>query len=160
MYRGTLGVGIAAWCVFWACVAMVAIPGCGGKTTRNQTIERYSDELRESVSSHVQDEARKGQMLLTVDQLEKLQLRFSQETVDFVAAYRKLNTEYDSPRSAFDQLFADYNAKRIRARTDALDLHFQLAALASEDGWDAIGKAEGKLYEKVNEAPVTEEHGK
>jgi hypothetical protein len=91
-------------------------------------------------------------MLLVVDQVEALNLRFSQETADFVRSYRKLNADYEATRAAFDKLFADYNAKRIKARNESLDLHFQLASLATADEWDSIGKAEKKLYEEANEA--------
>jgi len=160
MYRATPSTGMTAMCMVLACFVAVAISGCGGKATRDQTIQRYSEELRETVSSRVPDESRKGQMLLIVDQLEKVQLQFSRATADFVAAYRQLNPEHDSQRSAFDQLFSAYNAKRIQARGEALDLHFQLASRATEDEWRAIGKAEGKLYEEVTEAPVTAEHEK
>jgi hypothetical protein len=38
----------------------------------------------------------------------------------------------------------------MRARSEALDLHFQLASLATAQEWDSIGKAEEKLYEEVN----------
>ena len=81
-------------------------------------------------------------------------------TVEFVEGYRKLNADYDSTRPAFDQLFADYNAKRIKARNEALDLHFQLASLATVGEWGAIGKAEAKLYEESNAAPPAEESAK
>ena len=133
------------------CGVTLAIAGCGGKeTTRTQAIERYSLELREAVSSKVPEQDRKARMLSIVDQVEMLNRRFDQETADFVESYRKLNADYDSPRPAFDQLFADYNAKRIKARGEALELHFQLASFATGDEWDAIGKAEVKLYEEVD----------
>jgi hypothetical protein len=145
---------------FLVCGAALLVAACGDKATRAQTIERYSEKLRESISTGVSEESRKSQMLLIADQLEKLQLRFSQETMQFVEAYRKLNADYDAPRPAFDQLFGDYNAKRMRARSEALELHFKLASIATEDEWASIGKAEGKLYEKVNESPLDKEHAK
>lgn len=95
-------------------------------------------------------------MLRVVDRLEALHLRFSQETADFIEHYRKLNADYDSTRPAFDQLFSDYNAKRVQARSEALDLHFELDSLATADEWDKIGKAETKLYEKANAAHPAE----
>jgi hypothetical protein len=91
-------------------------------------------------------------MLLIVDKVEALHRRFSQETADFIESYRRLNADYEATRPAFDQLFADYSAKRIKARSEALDLHFELASLATGDEWHAIGKAEIKLYEEVNAA--------
>jgi hypothetical protein len=153
-------IGVAALFAFLVCVVAPVVSGCGGKATRNQSIERYSDKLRESISAGVHEESRKSQMLLLADQVEMLQLRFSQETVDFLAAYRKLNADYDAPRSAFDRLFAEYNATRIRARSEALGLHFRLASLATEEEWKPIGKAEGKLYEEVNDSRLTKEQEK
>jgi hypothetical protein len=99
-------------------------------------------------------------MLTIVDQVEALHLRFSQETAEFVQSYRKLNADYDSSRPAFDQLFSDYTAKRIKARDDALELHFQLASLATSSEWDAIGKAEIELYEEASAAHSPEGGGK
>jgi hypothetical protein len=131
--------------------------GCGGsKPTAEQTVQRYSQELRESVSHEVHDEARRTQMLSIVNQAQLLQQRFNQETVDFVASYHRLNADYDAERPAFEKLFADYNTKRVRARREALDLHFQLASLATTDEWRAIGKAEAKLYERTLESRQTE----
>lgn len=133
------------------CAVTLPVAGCGGKDpTKQQTLERYSQKLRETVSAKVAEEGRKAQMLLIVDKVEALHRRFSQETADFIESYRKLNADYEATRPAFDQLFSDYSAKRIKARGEALDLHFELASLATEDEWRAIGKAEIKLYEEVN----------
>jgi hypothetical protein len=130
---------------------MLTLPGCRGKApTREQAIERYSQALREGVSTHVSDEPRRAQMLSIVNQLEAVHVRFNQETAEFIASYDKLNADYGATRPAFDQLFSDYSSKRIKARSQALDLHFQLASLATPAEWDTIGKAETKLYEKVN----------
>jgi hypothetical protein len=144
-----------------ACAVTLTATGCSRtKPSRNQVIERYTQELREAVSAHVTEEARKEQMLLIVDQLEAVNVRFSQETADFIGHYRTLNADYDAPRPAFEQLFSDYSAQRVKARGEALDLHFHLASLASADEWDSIGKAEGKLYEGVNAAPLGPESRK
>jgi hypothetical protein len=135
------------------CAVMLVAPGCSStKPTPDQTITRYSEKLREAVSTSVPEQGPKAQMLLIVDHVEALHLRFSQETADFVESYRKLNAAYDSTRPAFDQLFSEYNAKRVKARDEALDLHFQLASLATAVEWEAIGRAEKKLYEEVDEA--------
>jgi molecular chaperone GrpE (heat shock protein) len=135
------------------CAAALAAAGCSSKKlTKNQAISHYSQELREAVSSNVHDERRKSEMLSTVDQLETLQRRFSEETASFVDGYRKLNADYDAPRPAFDQLFSDYGAKRIKARNEALDLHFHLASLATDSEWGPIAKAEANLYEEVSAA--------
>jgi hypothetical protein len=146
-------IGFAALLGLLVCAVTLPVAGCGGKDrTKQQTLERYSEKLREAVSANVAEEGRKTQMLLIVDQVEALHRRFSQETADFIESYRKLNADYEATRPAFDQLFSDYSAKRIRARSEALDLHFQLASLATTDEWHAIGKAEIKLYEEVNAA--------
>jgi hypothetical protein len=142
------------------CVATLALPGCGSKPTSSETINRYSDKLSTAVSSNVIDEGRRSQMLAIVSQLQALQIRFSQETADFVQSYRKLNADYGAARPAFDQLFSDYNTKRIKARNEALDLHFKLASLATETEWGAIAKSEIKLYKESNEARSEEEGGK
>ena len=140
------------------CVVVLCISGCGGaKQTRSQVAERYGQELRGTVSSVVTDEQRRVQMLNIVDRMQALQLRFSRETADFIDSYRKLNADYEAKRPVFDQLFSDYGRKRALARDEALDLHFRLAALATAAEWDAIGRAEAKLYKKVNAAPAQPE---
>lgn len=158
IHRDPRGIGVAVLFPLVVCAVTLLTPGCGGKTqTKGQAIAQYSQELREAVSSHVPDEGRKAQMLLIVNQLEALHRRFGQETADFIENYRKLNADYDATRPAFNQLFSDYSAKRIKARSDALDLHFRLASLATVDEWDPIAKAEAKLYEKINAARLAEE---
>jgi len=160
MHNRVRGRGLAALCTL-VCAATLTVSGCGGtKPSKTQTIELSSQELREAVTSNVSNEGRKAQLLRVVDRVEALHLLFSQETVEFVESYRKLNADYDSTRPAFDQLFSDYNAKRIKARNEALDLHFQLASLATVGEWDAIGKAEAKLYEETNAARPAEESAK
>jgi hypothetical protein len=134
------------------CAVTLTVSGCGAKPTREQSLERYSQDLREAVSSSVPDERRREQMLLIVDQLKAVNLRFSQETADFIENYRKLNADFDAPRAAFEQLFKDYSEKRVKARNEALDMHFQLASLATEAEWSTIGRAEAKMYKKVNAA--------
>ena len=161
MHSGSRSIGFAALLALLVCTVTLTVPGCGGtEPTRAQTIERYSQKLREAVSTNVPEGGRRAQLLLIVDQVEALHLRFSQETADFVESYRKLNADYDSTRPAFDQLFSDYNAKRIKARNEALDLHFQLASLAIAGEWYAIAKAEARLYEEANAARPSEESTK
>jgi hypothetical protein len=153
--------GLAALFLLMSCVVMMTVHGCTGtKLTTAQTIERYSQKLRDAISRQIPEEQRKAQMLSIVDRVEALHLRFGQDTADFVQSYRKLNADYDAARPALDRLFSDYEAKRIRARDEALDLHFQLAALATAGEWDEIGKAEEKLYEEVNAAHPREESAK
>jgi len=157
MHCGGRSIGFAVLLTILVGAVAFTVPGCGGKKpTRAQAIERYSQVLREAVSINVPDEGRKAQMILIVDEVEALNHRFSQQTADFVESYRKLNADYYSTRSAFDQLFSDYSAKRVKARNEALDLHFRLASLATVGEWDAIGKAEMKLYEEVNAARPAE----
>jgi hypothetical protein len=149
---------LAALVTLLFCVVVLANAGCGrAKPTRGEVIERYTQELREAVSAHVPEEERKARMLLIVDRLEALNVRFDQETADFIASYRKLNADYDAARPALEQLFSDYSAKRVQARSEALDLHFQLASLATAAEWDPIVKAEGRLYEEVNELSLAPE---
>jgi hypothetical protein len=131
----------------------LATPGCrGAQLTPEQVIQNSSQKLRQAVSSNVSEEGRKAQMLAVVDQMEAVQGSLSKETADFIQSYRKLNADYDAPRAAFDQLFSDYNGQRVKARNQAIDLHFQLASLASASEWGPIGKAEAKSYEEFSDA--------
>jgi uncharacterized protein YozE (UPF0346 family) len=161
VHSGTRVGGFAALFMLSVCLATLAVSGCGGtKPTTDETIYRYSAKLRNAVATNVPEEGRRAQMLSIVDQVEALHLRFSKETEDFIESYRKLNADYDAPRPVFDQLFSDYNVKRTQARKEALDLHFQLASLAVPTEWEAIGKAETKLYKEVNSVEPAEENSK
>ena len=158
MQSGARGIVFASLFTLLVCGVMLTVSGCGGKKqTREEAVAEYSQELREAVSTKVPDQGRKAQMLLIVDQLEALHRRFNQETANFVESYRKLNADYDATRPAFEQLFSDYGAQRIRARSEALELHFRLASLATADEWKAIADAETKLYEEVSTARPAEE---
>lgn len=159
--QGGRRIGVAGVPALMVFVGALALGACGGKEpTRSETITRYSQELREAVSTNVPEETRKQQMLQIVSRVEALQLRFSQETADFVASYRKLNADYDATRPSFQQLFSDYRARRSKARSETLDLHFQLASLATASEWDRLAKAEAKLYEEVNAARSGEDSSK
>jgi hypothetical protein len=147
------GAGFAALFALLVCTAALSFYGCGGtKPTTAEAIERYSQKLRNTVLNTVSEEGRRSQMLLIVDRLEALNVRFGQETADFIESYRALNSDYEATRDAFEHLFSGYSAKRVKARDEALNLHFQLASLATADEWDAIGKAEIELYEEVHDA--------
>jgi hypothetical protein len=137
------------------CVA--GLSGCGGKKpTKQEAIAQYGQELHDVVADKVHDAGRRAQMLAIVDRIEALQLQFTRDTEAMVASYRKLDADYGAPRAAFDQMFADYNATRVKARSQVLDLHFQLAALASDDEWRPIAKAETHLYEELSTARPAE----
>ena len=83
MHSGFRTTGFAALLTLLVCAVTLAVPGCGRtKATREQAIERYTQELREAISTSVPEERRKEQMLLIVDDLEALHLRFNRETVD------------------------------------------------------------------------------
>ena len=133
------------------CGLALGLAGCSGKkATKTEAVSHYSQQLREVVSTSVLDEGRKAEMLSTVDRLETLQVRFSDDTAKFLEAYRTLNADYNAQRSAFDQLFSDFTATRMKARDEALALHFRLASLATVGEWKPIAKAETELYEEVD----------
>ena len=145
----------------FACAFVLACAGCSGERPgRAEAIARYSTELRDTVSARVVDQPRREQMLQVVDRIEALHVRFSRETADFIAAFRRLNADYSAARPAFDQLFADYGSRRVTARSEALELHYQLASLATEGEWASVGKAEARLYERANESRSGEEAAK
>jgi hypothetical protein len=150
---------LAAALAITSSIAALELSGCGSKPTKAEAIERYGEELRIAVSANVSDEPRRARMLALVYQLDALQLHFNRQTGDFIAAYRKLNSGYDSTRPEFNQLFADFRAERVKARSEALELHFKLASTATTDEWKAIGKAEERLYEKVTAARTTADDG-
>ena len=159
--RHEISSGFAAVVALLVCAVALTGPGCSStKPTSGQTINVYAEKLREAVFANVPEHGPRAQMLSIVDQVESVHLRFSRETANFIESYRTLNADYDSTRPAFDQLFSDYNAKRIKARSEALDLHFQLASLATAGEWEAIGRAEKKLYEEAGAALPTQESAK
>jgi len=140
-------------------VLVLCTSACGGtKPTKAEQVERYGQELRERIAATVTDPRRRDEALQVVDQMQALQQRFNRETSAFVDNYRKLNADYETTRPTLDQLFADYSNRRVAARNEALELHFRLAALSTATEWDAIGKAEAKLYKKVSAAPLPQEH--
>ena len=142
--------GRGALAALAVCAVMLAAPGCHGtKETREQAIQGNSQKLREAVSSNVADAGRKTRMLAVVDQIEAVQTRLGKQTGDFIGSFRKLSADYSAPRPAFEQLFTDYNGRLNQARNQALDLHFQLASLATTSEWDPIGDAEMNLYRQV-----------
>ncbi len=149
-HNGSLARGLGFFLLLVGGPLTFALAGCGGtKLTPSQTVEQYSQKLTETISSSVGDEGRRAEMLAVVAQVRAVNLRFSQETTEFIESYRKLNSDYEAPRTAFEQLFGAFNTQRLRARSEAVDLHFKLAALATAEEWKPIAKAEARLYEEV-----------
>ena len=95
-----------------------------------------------------------------VDQIETVQTSFNADASAFVSKYQSVNADYDAPRATIEQLFSDFDADRIRARNQVLDLHFQLASLATDKEWGPIGKAEVRMYEGIGEARTAQEEMK
>lgn len=158
---GNARLGVAAVLVLCGIVAVAC--GCAGsssKATDEEIIRDSSEELRQSVTRNVEDQSRKDRMLSLVDQIESTQRDFSIRAAEFAAKYRAMDAAYDTPRAQFDQLFADFNTQRIRSRNRILDLHFQLAALATAQEWSRIGKAESDMYSEVRIARAEPPEGR
>jgi hypothetical protein len=154
---GNFGPGVVA--VVLGTLAM-ALGGCAGtKLTPEETLQGASQELRQTVSKNVGDPGRRQQMLGLVDQIESTQRSFSAQAAEFAAQYSRMNADYDTARARFEELFSDYNSRRIQSRDRILDLHFQLAALATTEEWIWIGKAEAKLYEETGKARAVQAGG-
>jgi hypothetical protein len=139
-------------------LATVALSGCkSSNPSPEQTTESATQKLRKVISSDVAETGRREQMLKLVDKMEAVQTAFNKDVVDFVTHYQTLNANYDASRAAFDQLFSQYNAERIQARGQALDLHFELASLATDKEWGRIGEAEAKMYDAIGIARAKQE---
>jgi len=161
-----VGIGnitVSAVAAFVLCAIVLAASGCadsGAKPTDDQIFHDASEELRQAVYSNVEDQKRRDQMLSVVDQIESTQRDFSTRAAAFGEKYRAMDTDYDTPRAQFDELFADFNAQRIQSRDRILDLHFQLAALATAKEWTRIGKAESAMYTDVRIARAQPPEGR
>jgi uncharacterized protein YozE (UPF0346 family) len=139
-------------------LAVVASPSCkSNNPSPEQTTESATQKMRKVISSDVAEAGRREQMLKLVDKMEAVQTAFNKDITDFVTKYQTLNADYDATRAAFDQLFSQYNAERIQARSQTLDLHFQLASLATDREWDRIGEAEAKMYDAIEIARSKQE---
>jgi hypothetical protein len=149
----------AAAVVVLGAIALALCSCASTKPTPEQTIQEASQDLRQAVSGNVADPARRDQMLALVDQIAATQRSFSMQAAEFAAQYSRMNADYDAPRARFEQLFADFNAQRVQSRDRILDLHFQLAALATEQEWRPIGKAEAKLYKNTQQARAEQAAG-
>lgn len=116
--------------------------------------------MREAVSRSVADKDRRDRMLAVVDQMEALERSFNDDVAVFVKKYRALNGNYDAPRAAFDQLFAEFDAGIRKTRDRYFDLHFRLSALSTADEWNGIVKYEEKAYEEITKPRVQKEGAK
>jgi hypothetical protein len=154
---GNFGPGVVA--VVLGTLAM-ALGGCAGnKLTPEETLQGASQELRQTVSKNVGDPGRRDRMLGLVDQIEGTQRSFSAQAAEFAAHYSKMNADYGTPRARFEELFSEFNTRRIQSRDQILELHFQLATMATAEEWKRIGKAEAKLYEETGKARAVQAGG-
>jgi hypothetical protein len=155
---GKFGPGVVAVLILGSIA--LALGGCAGATlTPEETLQGASQELRQTVSKNVGDPGRRQQMLGLVDQIESTQRSFSAQAAEFAAQYSRMNADYGTARAQFEELFSDFNSRRIQSRDRILELHFQLAAMATAQEWIWIGKAEAKLYEETGKARAVEAGG-
>lgn len=136
--------------VLLAALLVLALPGCKNNEAMSDSGgQTHLRQLREAVSGAVNEQDRRDRMLRIVGSMETVASTFDRDVSAFVESFRRLNTNYDTPRADFDALFMGYDAQRMRARDSFLDLHFQLTALATADEWKRIGKVEKKMYDEL-----------
>ena len=128
----------------------LALPGCKSPPPPPEVAaQKLTVQLRDAVTENVADAGRKDQMLALVGQLDTVQVDYNANVAAFVASYKQLNTGYETPRAAFDDLFKGYDAQRIASRDRFLAVHFQLTALATAAEWKKLGKVEKKIYQEL-----------
>ena len=126
-----------------ALACALALAGCADSPkTSADLVGGPMREMRQAVEKHVADPSRQTQLLALVDELDGVLKDHSRDLNALSGDLSRLNADYDATREAFDALVSDF-AQRSRVRKErALDLHFQMAALASVEEWKSISKHE------------------
>ena len=115
----------------------------------------WLDDMRGRIEKHIDDPAKKAQLLLLVEQDEKTLKEMFQETKTFYHDVYTLDKNYNSTQDDFRKLFADYNATRDRLRNQTVENRFKTKALTTPEEWQhlsKISKGEG-IFEQLIQYP-------
>ena len=115
----------------------------------------WLDDMRGRIEKHIDDPAKKAQMLELVEQDEKTLKEIFHETKTFYRAVYTLDKNYNSTQDDFRKLSADYNATRDRLRNQTVENRFKTKALTTPEEWSHvsdISKGSG-LFEQLIQYP-------
>lgn len=115
----------------------------------------WLDNMRGRIEKHIDDPAKKAQLLLLVEQDEKTFKEMFQETKTFYHDMYTLDKNYNSTQDDFRKLFADYNATRDRLRNQAVENRFKMKVLTTPEEWSHvsdISKGDG-IFEQLIQYP-------
>lgn len=129
--------------ILLGCVALV---GCKSEPGSPLEVVRSGmAATREAVRESVADPARAAQLLAKVDELEALLVDQSRELDESALELRRLNAEPDAERAELVAAIRQHTESRRARRARALDVHFDMIALTTEEEWGRIARREREV---------------
>ncbi len=119
---------------FAVVMTLFALSGCSFFGVPEDPIEI----LREHVRDTVEDPDRAGDMLASVDHIDRLLVETAELVIEAVQEERALFRDYDSTQQDYDAFFSEASRKRENLRNQLLDAHLEFKAKATAEEWQEL----------------------
>ena len=135
-------------------VTAFILSACASKPTDpQQELKDNMQVMRDEVTSNVVDPERRKKILALSRVLETTLLSYKQAQADFASEFAELNRNYDTPRKRLEDVLVSFRSTRKQTMDKVIKLHFDMAALTTEDEWKHIVKHEVKALKVAHELP-------
>lgn len=123
-------------------VSLVALTGCGGKST---DIQADVQEIAADIPKIVTDSVRAGKVRAAYQHLGDVLVRSAADRRALGARYRTLYRSYDAPRAELEQVIVQIEEQGRRIRTDAMAAREEIRAQTTEKEWKALASSRKRL---------------
>jgi len=130
------------------------ILSCASKPIDPQELlQNNMQVMRGAIVDTVNDKERKKNLLVLTNSLETSLSDYNRAYTNFSLEFGKLNRNYDTSRSEFENLLALFRKKRHSIMNEVTEIHFKMIALTSENEWKKIVKKELEAIKSVRQLP-------
>jgi hypothetical protein len=145
---------LAAWTSIAICLIILltaGVQGCskfkkGEDKGPYQSTFEWIDQTRDRINKSISDPKKATTMLTLVDDIEKLMYEFNDDVQRYYKNVRAVNADYDATREDFERVAEEFNAKRIRTRSEVMKIRFQMTELATPEEWKDLSDQKKTLY--------------
>lgn len=138
--RRTLAALAVAFSLAFAACALSACSSSKSKETPEQEAQGELAKYQAEIRRIVRVPARADQLVELTSEFQKVVEKGSTKTAAYHAEIARLNADYSARLADFDALFAKYDTERATLVAEAIALRTQMAALTTEEEWEALKK--------------------
>ena len=126
------------------------LSSCANRGMAPEDVQQQAfDDLRAEIHEIIGEPERAEKAIELTKQLADDVLHFSEQYANRRAEVRKLNFDYDTPRSEFEALFATADAEMHENQRRVRKTHSELLSIMTEEEWDTLAKARTSAISSV-----------